>query len=164
MCQLTTLQTGADRAWQTHLIKQGGQQKKPKQNPDEQKARVSHHNKWSANRQLCKWARPAALLLQPAVNWKIFCARHGCTWITLCCTMLYNRALSALCCCAETHTLPQLLHSSRRSHFNAISFQFAARSNAIKRFSQDQIWETNYNKYLILIYFFFLLFFTCIDL
>lgn len=78
--------------------------KKKNQNPDEQKARVSHHNKWCAKRQLCKWARPAALLLQLAVNWKIFCAQHGCTWITLCCTMLYNRALSVLCCCGETHS------------------------------------------------------------
>lgn len=28
LCQLTTLQTGADHAWQTHLIKQGGRQRK----------------------------------------------------------------------------------------------------------------------------------------
>lgn len=60
--------------------------KKKKKKPDEQKARptarVSHHNKSSAKRQLCKWARLAALLEQFAVNWKMFCAQHGCTWIT----------------------------------------------------------------------------------
>lgn len=82
LCQLTTLQTGADHAWQTRLIKQEGQRRKL-MNKRPVRLHGSHItiNK-CAKRQLFKWALLAALLVQFAASWKIFCAQHGCTWIT----------------------------------------------------------------------------------
>lgn len=56
---------------------------KKEKNLIEQKARptaaISHRNKSSAKRQLCKWAGLAALLQQFAENWKMLSAQHDCT-------------------------------------------------------------------------------------